>query len=168
MEVKSWLIRKDRDAGRDWRQEKGTTEDEVVGWHHQLNECELEQTRRWWRTGRPGALWPMGLRRVRQDQATEQQQQQVQKNLKRLYIYTVLTLSCFSCVWLCDPMDCNPPGSFVHGILQARILEWIAIPFSRGSSWPRDQARVSCIAGRCFTPEPPGKPYIYINITINI
>ena len=52
---------------------------------------------------------------------------------------------------LCDPMDCNPPGSSIHGILQARILEWVAIPFSRGSSWPRDQTRVSCIAGRFFT-----------------
>ena len=47
---------------------------------------------------------------------------------------------------LCDPMDCSPPGSSVHGILQARILEWVAIPFSRGSSTPRDQTQVSCIA----------------------
>ena len=39
-----------------------------------------------------------------------------------------------SCLTFCDPMDCSPPGSFVHGILQARILEWIAIPFFRGSS----------------------------------
>ena len=52
---------------------------------------------------------------------------------------------------LCNPMDCSPPGSSVHGILQARILEWIAIPFSRGSSGPRDQILVSCIAGRFFT-----------------
>ena len=48
-------------------------------------------------------------------------------------------------------MDCSPLGSSVHhGILQARILEWVAIPFSRGSSWPRDRSQVSCIAGRCF------------------
>ena len=51
---------------------------------------------------------------------------------------------------LCDPMDCSPPGSSVHGILQARILEWVAISFSRGSSWPRDQTQVSRIAGRHF------------------
>ena len=38
----------------------------------------------------------------------------------------------------CDPMDCSPPGSSVHGILQARILEWVAMPSSRRSSWPRD------------------------------
>ena len=54
-------------------------------------------------------------------------------------------LSCFSGVQLfCNPMDCSPPGSFAHGILQARILEWVAMPFSRGSSWPRDRTRVSC------------------------
>ena len=52
---------------------------------------------------------------------------------------------------LCYPMDCNSPGSSVHGILQARILEWVATVFSRGSSQPRDQTWVSCIAGRFFT-----------------
>ena len=45
-----------------------------------------------------------------------------------------------------DSMDCNLPGFFVHGILQARILEWVAISFSRGSSWPKDRTQVSCIA----------------------
>ena len=47
---------------------------------------------------------------------------------------------------LCDPLDCNLPSSSVHGIFQARILEWVAIPFSRGSSWPRDQTRISCVS----------------------
>ena len=51
---------------------------------------------------------------------------------------------------LCDPMDCSRPGSSLHGILQARTLEWFAISFSRGSSQPRDQTRVSCIAGKRF------------------
>ena len=51
----------------------------------------------------------------------------------------------------CDSMDCSPPGSSVHGILQARVLEWVAIPFSRRSSWPRDRTWVSCTAGRFFT-----------------
>ena len=55
------------------------------------------------------------------------------------------------CLTLCDPMDCRPPSSSVHGILQARILEWVAIPFSRGSFQPRDRTQVSCIAGRFFT-----------------
>ena len=54
------------------------------------------------------------------------------------------------CPTLCGSMDYNPPGSSVHGILQARILEWVAISFSRGSSRPRDQTQVSCIAGRFF------------------
>jgi len=48
-------------------------------------------------------------------------------------------------------MDCSPSGSSVHRILQARILEWVAMPSSRGSSQPRDQTGVSCIAGRFFT-----------------
>ena len=52
------------------------------------------------------------------------------------------------CPTLCDPMDYSPPGSSVLGILQARILEWVAIPFSKGSSQPRDRTQVSCIAGR--------------------
>ena len=56
-----------------------------------------------------------------------------------------------SCPTLSDPMDCRPPGSSVHGILQARILEWVAIPFSRGSSQPRNQTQVSHVAGRFFT-----------------
>ena len=56
-----------------------------------------------------------------------------------------------SCLTLCDPMDCSLPGSSVHGIFQARVLEWVAISFSRGSSQPRDRTQVSLIAGRCFT-----------------
>ena len=59
---------------------------------------------------------------------------------------------------LCNPMDCSPPGSSVHGILQARILEWVAIPFSRGSSRSRDWTWASCIAGKFFTVWAPGKP----------
>ena len=55
------------------------------------------------------------------------------------------------CPTLCDPMYCSLPGFSVHGIFQARVLEWVAISFSRGSSWPRDRTQVSCIAGRCFT-----------------
>ena len=55
-----------------------------------------------------------------------------------------------SCPTLWEPVDCSPPGSSVHGILQA-ILEWVAIPFSRGSSWPRDWTWVSWIASRFFT-----------------
>ena len=62
-----------------------------------------------------------------------------------------------SCLTLCDPMDYSPPGSSVHGIFQARILQWVVMPSSRGSSQLRDQTHVfyvSCLAGRV----PPGKP----------
>ena len=54
------------------------------------------------------------------------------------------------CLTVCNSMDCSPQGSSVHGILQARIMEWIAILFSRGSSRPRDQTQFSCIEGRFF------------------
>ena len=76
----------------------------------------------------------------------------------------LLLVELLSHVWLfCDSMDCTPPGSFVHGIFQGRILGWVAISSSRGSSWPRDWVCVSCssyITGRSFPAEPSGKPYI--------
>ena len=55
-----------------------------------------------------------------------------------------------SCPTSCDPMDCSPPGSSVHGILQTRIVEWLVMPSARGSSQPRDQPLVSCTAGGFF------------------
>ena len=58
-------------------------------------------------------------------------------------LFNECMLSCFSCVWLCNPMDRSLAGSSVHGILQARILEWVAMPSSKGSFWPRDQTQVS-------------------------
>ena len=63
-----------------------------------------------------------------------------------------------SCLTLCGPTDCSPPGSSVHGILQASIEEWVATPSSRGSPQTRDRTRVSYVAGRLFTTEPPGEP----------
>ena len=51
---------------------------------------------------------------------------------------------------LCDPLDCSPPGTSIHEILQARMLEWVAVSFSSGSSWSRDRIWVSCTAGRFF------------------
>ena len=69
-------------------------------------------------------------------------------------------------VWLfCNPMDCSLPGSSVHGILQARILEWVAIFFSEGSSRPTDQTHISCISCvtvRFFTTAPLGKPFSWV------
>ena len=69
-----------------------------------------------------------------------------------------------SCPTLCDPMDCSPPGSSVHGISHAKILERVAISSSRRSSLSRDQTCVSCIAGRFFTIEPPWRPSIRVTI----
>ena len=66
-------------------------------------------------------------------------------------------LAAQSCPTFCNPMDCGLPGSSVHGILQTRILEWIAIPFSGGAFWPRDRTQVLFIAGRFFTVWATGK-----------
>ena len=71
-EAKSWLIGKDHDSGKDWRQEeKGMTEDEMVGWHHQLNGHEWVKSESWWWTGRPGMLLSMRLQWVEHDWVTE-------------------------------------------------------------------------------------------------
>ena len=65
--------------------------------------------------------------------------------------FSISVLVAQSCLTLCGgPMDCSLPGSSIHGIFQAEMLEWVAIPFSRGSSPPKDQTWVSCIAGRFF------------------
>ena len=68
-----------------------------------------------------------------------------------LVVEGVLVLVAQSCLTLCSPNDCSPPGPTVHGTSQARILEWVAIPFSMGSSWSRDQTWAFCITGRFFT-----------------
>ena len=72
-----------------------------------------------------------------------------------MYIYTYNeveeVLVAQSCLTLYDTMDCSPQGSSLHGILQARILEWVVISFSRGFSQPRDRTWVFHIAGRLFT-----------------
>ena len=67
------------------------------------------------------------------------------------FFYWRQVLVTYSCLSLCDSMDYSPLGSSVHGLFQARILEWIDIPFSRVSSWPKDRTCISCIAGRIFT-----------------
>ena len=67
-----------------------------------------------------------------------------------------------SCPIFCNPMDCSPPGSSVHRILQVRILEWVTIPFSRGCSPPRDWTWVSCNADRFFTVWATKENHIYM------
>ena len=91
---------------------------------------------------------------------------EVSKNYFPLYICVcvcvcvcVCAKSLQSCPTPCDPMDCNPSGSSVHGISQPGILEWVVISTSRGSSWPKDPNRISCTAGRFFTTTPLEKPW---------
>ena len=87
--------------------------------------------------------------------------------LSKLHDYS-RDLTCMSakspqlCLTLCDPMDCNQPGSSVHVILQARILEWVAIPFSRGSSQPGIEPGSPAFQVVSLPSEPPGKPSVYI------
>ena len=79
-----------------------------------------------------------------------------------MYLEVVLVVQ--SCPTICDPMDCSsPPGSSVHRILQARILEWVVMPFSRGSSQPRDQTWASHITGRFFTIWATKEAVMYLN-----
>ena len=68
-----------------------------------------------------------------------------------IFVFLCIVLVKQSCLTLWDHMDCSPPGSSIRGILQARILEWAAVSFSRGSSQSRDRTWVSCVAGRFFT-----------------
>ena len=70
------------------------------------------------------------------------------------------------CPTLCDPMDSSQPSSSVHGIFQARILEWVAISYCRGSSRPRDQTQVSRIVGRRFTVWATSFSYLLLYMTI--
>ena len=162
-QVKSWLIGKDSDPGRDWGQEeKETTEDEMAGWHHRLDGHEFE-----WTPGvgdEQGGLACCYLCGRNESDMTERlnwtelnwvlQKKSSAISGFRSYWRKLTTESesevAQSCPTLCDPMDCSPLGSTAHGILQARILEWVAISFSRGSSQPRDQTQVSHIAGRRF------------------
>ena len=86
-------------------------------------------------TEEPGRLQSMGSQRVRHNWATS----------LLLHFFKLVKVKSLSPVTFCNLVDC------VHGIFQAKVLEWVAISFSRGSSWPRDQTQVSCLVGRGFT-----------------
>ena len=88
---------------------------------------------------------------------------QLQSTHQNLSFFCLLVKATQSCPTLCDPMDYNLPGSSVHGILQARMMEWVTIPFSMGSSWPRDQTQVSCAAGRFLTVWATREAFLFIN-----
>ena len=170
---KSQHTEKDPAAGKGWRQmEKGVAEKEMVRsqwiWISKLWEMRTEEA---------VLLQSMGLQWVGHHLATEQQQLIYGKINLNLTSYTEinsilitgLSVTCnmyaqshHSCLTICYSMDCSPPGSSVHGILQAMIPEWVAMPSSRGSSLPRDWTPVSCIspelAGGIFTTNAiPGK-----------
>ena len=82
-------------------------------------------------------------------------------------MYSYCHVRVLSCVQLfCDPMNCSPPCSSIHGILQARILEWVATPSSRGPFWPSDQTYVSALADRCFTTSATGEAHLGHSIKI--
>ena len=105
-------------------------------------------------TGESGGLLSMGWHRVDHDWS----------DLAAAAAAAVLVSQL--CLTFCDPTDCSLLGSSVHGILQARILEWVAFPFSRGSSQPRDRTWVPCIAGRFFTVWPTGKSLYFRQIIV--
>ena len=80
-------------------------------------------------------------------------------SLPILLLFFALWVRAQLCLTLCSPMDCSPPGSFSHGTLQARNLEWVAISFSKGSFDPGIEPVSFALAGRLFTTVPPGKPH---------
>ena len=119
---------------------------------------EIRDSSRWglWKGPRAGLRGQGGGQGVLWQEGTSM------SHLKELYLSFALLQIQFthththtevaqSCPTLCNPMDCSPPGSLVHGIFQAWILEWVDVSFSRGSSWPRDRTPVSRIVGRRFT-----------------
>ena len=171
--MENWLIGKDPDAGKDWRQEKKQAEeDEMVGWHHQLNGHEFEQTLG--DSEGQGSLACYSPRSGKESETTEQPNNN-NTDLWPLNILKINYSSSFLNVnllvgqshpTLCDPMDCGPPGSSVHGISQAGILEWLVISFSKGSFWTRGQTWVSCIAGRFFTIWALSNPKIFSHLFI--
>ena len=182
-DVKSQLTGKDPDAGKDWRQEeKGTTEDEMVGCITDSMNVSLSKLwemvkdrKAWFLAFSPN--WFLQSQRVGHNWATEQYRPKHKtesinflQGITGDYLFDFWSCACmlsrFSCVWLCvTPMDYSLPGSFVHGILQARILEWVAMLSSRGSSQPRDRTHVSSVylyrqAGS-LSWAPPRKPMIF-------
>ena len=104
-------------------------------------------------TGEPGGLPSMGLHSVGHDwsdlaAAVVTELQSHLQTFHALPQFAAVVESLQSCLAFCNSMDYSPPGSFARGISQARILEWVAISFSRASSWPRDRTHVSCTGWR--------------------
>ena len=126
---------------KDWSQEKRVTEDEMVGWDHWLDGHEFEYS--------PGVGKGQGGLVCCSPWVTNSPAQLTDWTIATAAKYALH--ACLpakwlqSCLTLCDPMDCSPPGSSVHGILQARILEWVVISFTRGSALPRSWTCISSV-----------------------
>ena len=125
-DVKSQLIRKDPDAGKDWRQWR--REQQRMRWLDGITDSMDMNLNKLWEIVKDRGPWCAA-------------EPEITKSWTRLSNWAGLHM--VSHVWLsCDPMDCSPPGSSVHGIFQVRVLEWVVISCSRGSSWPRDWTRI--------------------------
>ena len=151
-------------------------------WSSFVTRCDSTLAWRIPGTGEPGGLPSLGSHRVVHDRrdlaaaAVTAPPDQRLKAVIRTHIYkaadswhsifhNVFCCCCWvsqACLNLGDPVDCSPPGSAVHEISQARILEWVASSFSKGSYWSRDQTHVSCLAGGFFTTLPLGTPVLYL------
>ena len=153
-DVKSWLIWKDPDAGKDWGQEeKGTTEDEMVGWHHWLNGHEFGKLQELVMDREAGHAAVHGVTKSWTQLSDWTELNSTGRvRLANYSLFCNIVKVAQLCLILCDPMNCSLLGSSVHGIFQARVLEWVAISFCRASSWPRDWSWVSRSVGRCFYP----------------
>ena len=130
-----------------------------LGWENPLEEVMATHSGILaWRipwTEEPGGLQSTGSQRVGHAWATQPKTAQHQEAEGKCY-FLIAKL----CLTLCDPVGCSQPISPVNGIFQARILEWVAMLSSKGSSWPRDGTQVSCVsctAGGFFTTDPWGK-----------
>ena len=141
----------EKTARKDWRQEeKGMTEGEMVGWHHQLNgHWVWASSGSWWWTRKSGVLQSMGSQKAGLNWVTELKRYTLNKTECQLVTAGATSWVCAcaqSCLTLCNPTACSPPGSSIHGIFQARLIEQIAISYSRGSSWSRDQTHITFIS----------------------
>ena len=185
-DAKSWLLGKYRDVGKEWRQEKGMTEDEMAGWHHSLDGCESE-----WTLGvgdGQGGLACCDSWGCKESDTTERlnwtEQQYSYCSCVLSFIFfgsawclALVYLWVLNCLWAIFLVTqlfltlCNPTDSarlLCPQIILARILEWVALSSSRGSSWPKDQTRISCIGRRILhhwaTREAPIRMQWFLNI----
>ena len=171
-DVKNKLIGKDLDAGKDWRQEeKGMTR---MRWLDGITDVmdmslsgfrESVMDREAWHAAVHGIpeswTWLSDWTELKNQMTLLQPWVWKYGREEELQSRACMAQLLQSCLTLCDSVDCSPPSSSAHGIVPARILEWVAMPFSRGSSPSRDRTWVSCIflfAGRFFTTDPCWKP----------